>query len=285
MSRCYSLFWIVVIIASACVAGSEVTQSFSPLPPGTTARLSGNRWVVVELTLQGEAIPFDALTPLYIWFDPAGALNFSSPHCAGGAFLIFFEDEHHYRLGRGGFAAVDCGEVRNRQRSRVIDALRATTSYELHDRQLWLTGENAHMILEPIPIEAVVFQPESPLIPGSNTVLAEHRWRVVEIIYAGQIVVFDAIQPIYITFDNPGYLTKYTTNCNSGGYHLIAESINRYRLIPGSGTAKDCGEIGNQQYDLVSEAIGATTDLELQGDQLFLTGPEARIVLEIDTSQ
>lgn len=137
---------VLIMISGACVAGSEVTQSFSPLPPSTTSLLSGNRWEVVEITVQGEPLQFDALKPLYFWFEPAGALNYSSPHCAGGGFLIFFENERRYKLGRGEVAAVDCGEPRQKQMGDVVDALRATTMYEPRDDQLLLTGENVRIV-------------------------------------------------------------------------------------------------------------------------------------------
>ncbi|HHW85588.1 MAG TPA: META domain-containing protein [Chloroflexi bacterium] len=133
-----------------------------------------------------------------------------------------------------------------------------------------------------MPGPAPIVMPESPLIPGTNTALVENRFRVVEIIRHGEPVVFDAIQPVFITFDKRGELSKQTTNCNSDVYAIVAESERRYRLIPGAGTAKGCGELAEAQYSKISEAIGATTEYELKGSQLLLRGEDVHIVLEVD---
>jgi hypothetical protein len=133
-----------------------------------------------------------------------------------------------------------------------------------------------------MPGLAPIVMPESPLIPGTNTALVENRFRVVEIIWHGELVAFDAIHPVYITFDERGELSKQTKNCNSGVYAIVAESERQYRLIPGAGTAKGCGELAEAQYDRISEAIGATTEYELRGSQLLLHGDGVYIVLEVD---
>ncbi len=136
----------------------------------------------------------------------------------------------------------------------------------------------------PVPASnsPVQIESESPLIPGINTFLIENRWRLIEITYRSVAVEFEAIQPIYLTFTADGQLIKETTDCNSGGYYIIASSERKYHLEPGTGTAQDCGEAGNQQYDRITEAIAATTAYEIEGNQLFLTGDDVRIILEVD---
>lgn len=128
-------------------------------------------------------------------------------------------------------------------------------------------------------------QPESPLIPGKNLTLAENRWRVIEIMQDEQQVAFDVIQPIYITFSTNGFLGVRAMNCNSGGYSIIAESEQSYRLVPGNSTAKGCGEIGDKQEADIHTAIAATVKYELKNKQLILTGEGVQVVLEIDNPQ
>jgi hypothetical protein len=143
-----SLFWVVIVITSACVAGSEVTQSPSPLSPNTASLLVGNRWKVAEITFQGESIRLDALEPLYFWFEQAGVLNLTSSLCPGGAFLIFFESERRYKLGRGDVPAVGCSELSSRQMADVQNALKATREFEIRGNQLFLIGPDVRIVLE-----------------------------------------------------------------------------------------------------------------------------------------
>ena len=106
-------------------------------------------------------------------------------------------------------------------------------------------------------------QPESPLIPGKNVALTENRWRLLEIIYLGTNVAFDAIQPIYVTFSLRGQLAFSTTECNGAGFTIIAESEYQYRLIPGTMTAMGCGEVGDKQFSDVYRGIAFTIAFEL----------------------
>lgn len=120
---------------------------------------------------------------------------------------------------------------------------------------------------------------------GKNLTLAENRWRVIEIMQDEQQVAFDVIQPIYITFSTNGFLGVRAMNCNSGGYSIIAESEQSYRLVPGNSTAKGCGGIGDKQEADIHTAIAATVKYELKNKQLILTGEGVQVVLEIDNPQ
>lgn len=144
---------------------------------------------------------------------------------------------------------------------------------------------NGCVLTSYIPTPTPIPQPESPLIPGNTTALLENRWRIVEITYHNTSIAFDEIQPIYLNFTADGMLSKSTTNCNVGSYYIMAENERRYHLIPGAGTAMGCGPIGDQQYADVSEAIVATTEFELRGEQLILRGDDVKIVLAADNSQ
>ena len=70
---------------------------------------------------------------------------------------------------------------------------------------------------------------------------------------------------------------------------LFFEDERPYWLGRGDVAAVVCGEVRNRQLSQVilraTAALEATVNLELQGDQLFLTGPEVRIVLVIDPAQ
>lgn len=143
----FCLLMAVMIIANACVAGSAVTQSPSPLSPDFELLLIGKRWLMDEITFRNQPIQLDVLQPFELWFDQAGTLNFSSATCAGGAFLIFFQNERQYRLTKGEVAPQDCGELRNKQFDRVTDAIAATTEYEMQDDHLLLLGDDTRIVL------------------------------------------------------------------------------------------------------------------------------------------
>ncbi|MFN8439610.1 MAG: META domain-containing protein [Caldilineaceae bacterium] len=134
------------------------------------------------------------------------------------------------------------------------------------------------------PVYTPITQPESPLIPGQSTVLLENRWRIVEITHHNAPIAFNAIQPIYLTFISNGTLAVRAINCNAGGYYIDAIDHRHYRLVPGSITAMGCGEIGNKQESALHEALMATTEFELQGEQLILRGGGVKIVLVTDNN-
>lgn len=273
--------WLVVI-TSACMGFDPTSQPPSPLRLDSHQSLLEQRWRVREITLNGELVQFDALEPLSLWVEVSGELFASSLQCPVGLFHIYFEAERHFRLAPGDDVAMACDEFSQSQSSRVADALQATTTYVIQGNQLFLTGRDARIVLDAIPGSADL---QTPLILGSNVRLAGHRWRVIEVIFQGEAVEFDAIQPAYVTFEVFGDLVLNTMNCNAGGFHIVAESETRYWLISGATTAQDCGEVGNWQYGRLSQAIGSTTGYEMQDEQVVLTGEDVRIVLEIDSDR
>jgi len=128
-------------------------------------------------------------------------------------------------------------------------------------------------------------QSESPLIPGETPFLVENRWRMVEVKDRGEIVDFATIAPIYIAFSNEGNVTLKSTHCNSGSFTIIAQSERHYYLTESVTTVMGCPEVQTMQYGRVFKALVATTEFELTGDQLILSGDETRIVLEVDNPQ
>lgn len=127
-----------------------------------------------------------------------------------------------------------------------------------------------------------ISQPESPLIPGKMLPLVENRWRLVEVKDYKETVDFSTISPIHIAFSNDGRLTWESTGCNSGGFTLIAQDEQHYYITEGVTTLMLCPKTQERQYSRVVTALTATTTLELQGDQLILSGGAVRVVLEID---
>jgi len=135
------------------------------------------------------------------------------------------------------------------------------------------------------PTQPTSTPPVSPLIPGSNRVLAENRWRLVEIQFHGESVEFGSLQPVYFTFGGNGSLGFKTTGCNATGFTIEAENERRYRLTSGVMTARSCSEIQESQETHISQAVMATTEYEMQGNQLFLFEDDVRITLEIDNPE
>ncbi len=125
-----------------------------------------------------------------------------------------------------------------------------------------------------------IAQPTSPLIPGKTLGLVNARWQVREIIYQDQVIVFDAIQPIRVEMGVEGYLQVRMTGCNTITFRMAAESDRHYQLVDGVVTLMECPEPANSQTGDVFNAFVATTELELVGTQLRLTGVSTRIVLE-----
>lgn len=130
--------------------------------------------------------------------------------------------------------------------------------------------------------QATSTPPVSPLIPGSNRAMAENRWRLVEIRVREENVKFDSLVPVYFTFWGDGHVGYRTTGCNASSYTIAAENERRYRLTPNISTAVSCGEIQMSQDIRISRTLMATTEYEMEGNQLFLFGDGVRITLEID---
>lgn len=130
--------------------------------------------------------------------------------------------------------------------------------------------------------QATSTPPVSPLIPGRNRAMAENEWRLVGIQFQGESVKFDSLAPVYFSFIGTGSLGFRTTGCNSIGFRIFAENEHRYRLSRGETTAMDCSEIRLSQEQGISQAVRATTEYEMQGNQLFLFGDGVRITLEMD---
>ncbi len=135
------------------------------------------------------------------------------------------------------------------------------------------------------PTQSISTPPVSPLIPGSNRVMAENEWRLVEIQFHGESVKFDSLAPVYFSFNGSGSLGFRTTGCNGIGFAIFAENEYRYRLSIGVTTAMDCSEIRLSQEQGISQAVRATTEYEMQGNQLFLFGDGVRITLVMDGPQ
>ncbi|MBI3960097.1 MAG: META domain-containing protein [Chloroflexi bacterium] len=132
------------------------------------------------------------------------------------------------------------------------------------------------------PTQATSTPPVSPLIPGSNRTLAENRWRLVEIQFHGEDVKFDSLAPVYFTFWGDGHLGYRTTDCNATSFTIVTENERHYRLTPNISTAMSCSEIQYSQSSGIHRAVMATTEYEMEGNQLVLFGDGVRITLEID---
>jgi hypothetical protein len=128
-------------------------------------------------------------------------------------------------------------------------------------------------------------QPASPLIPGDNAALTQNSWQVVEVTQRGAPVEIDSIQPLFVRFTANGAIGLYSPDCFGDSYWITAEDERHYRLRSMVATGAQCGDPQDLQRVAMSKALLATREYELQGDRLFLTGPEVRIVLVISSAQ
>jgi len=147
-----------------------------------------------------------------------------------------------------------------------------------------------------VALPATPEQAISPLLPSNNATLINNRWRIVEVTYHGNPVVFDAVGSIYVSFRKVGVLEgvlKYFAKCPprpdgatpGGGYKIFAEGANQYRMVQGDSAPILCGEPIDSQFDQVLGALAATTRYEIDGQRLYLLGEDSEIVLEVDNPQ
>ena len=127
-----------------------------------------------------------------------------------------------------------------------------------------------------------ITQPESPLIPGTNTRLSDTLWWLSEGTHQGEPIAFEAISPLWVQFTVRGELLVSEARCNAGGYQIIAKSDHQYRLFSGVSTAVLCSDRAMEQSFHLREAFLATTRYELRDNQVFLLGEETQIIL-VDT--
>lgn len=125
-------------------------------------------------------------------------------------------------------------------------------------------------------------QPSSPLIPGKNTSLLENRWRLTQVVWQERQIDWEQIGPVFISFDMQGLMGIWAVNCNAASFIIVAEDERHYQLVPAESTAIGCGELGDQQERNLHDAIGATTEYELQGNQLILSGKDVSVLAEIE---
>jgi len=274
----FACWWLaVMLITTACVppGSSTAGQPSSPLPPATYS-LAANRWRLVEIRYRGSTLQFDALQPVHVVFGLEGNLGITTTNCNGGGYRIFFKSRYHYILTDGATTAMNCGELADAQYTRLIEAVKATTAYQMQDDQVLLTGDDVRIVL-------ALDQP-FPLIPGVNPTLLLNQWRLVEVTQSDKPVAFTDLQPVLLAFHITGVLGIYPTDCIDGAYRINAESERRYRLTRVEFTDEKCRNNGEAQFEQVTAALETTTEYALQDNQLILTGEDVRIVLEIDNA-
>lgn len=136
----------------------------------------------------------------------------------------------------------------------------------------------------------------SPILPSNNATVINNRWRIAEVTYQGNPVVFDAVGSIYVFFRAVGVsegVLEYYAYCPpgpdggtpGGGYKMFAEDANQYRLVQGDSPAYLCGEPIDSQLNQIKNTLAATTRYEIDGQRLYLLGEESKIALEIDNPQ
>ena len=269
----------MLLILSACDSPLLVPEAWrpqqptSPLIPGANTVLAQTVWQIMEVTQNSEPIAIDAVQPVFVTFTSNGYLLARSPKCFSNSYVIGVITEYRYRLRSAG-APGDCDELLRRQSIAISKALLETREYELQDTNLILRGKEVQIVLTSL----------GPLIPGTNTVLAENRWRLIEVTDQSGDVGFEALSPVYIDFDIAGILHIFA-GCPAGAYRITAQSDYQYELTQSMFSAVDCGETVNKQFDGVHNALKATTQYAIQDNQLFLTGDNVRIILEIDNVQ
>lgn len=121
-----------------------------------------------------------------------------------------------------------------------------------------------------------------PLIPEEGFA----RWRLVELMQDEQSLAFDLVAPAYLVFDEYSILGISTFECGWSGYYVTLVSTNSYSLEKAESTLAQCGadhEVEKrEQNSRLEKIIVATTNYEINGNQLILSGESVYAVLELD---
>ena len=274
------LFTLFTITVTACnqpmtllpFPVQTALQAESPLLPTEITLLTKHPWRVVTIIHQNEPVSFDAIQPIYVSISLDG-LSAETTNCNQLSFGLNSTGNQQYQLGEGFMTEMLCRERQTKQYDDFYRALSPTTRFERQGEELRLIGEASEIVLE----ATYPFNLAHP-------VFTQNRWQLLEITYQGQPVIFDAIRPIYLEITEDGHLHLKTAQCNLATFTMVIKSEEYYQLAGGN-TSYECPQIPeNQSYD-VFWAVSRTNTLKLNGTQLLLTGPETRVVLEVDNAQ
>jgi len=257
-------------VAVAC-ADPSGERFLTPLPAYIDTRLVTHRWEVVEVVHQGEEVRFDGVPHFRLGFRWEGSLGYASG-CYSWSFQIDFESQTRYRLTRReNLPGVTCVDPRDKvQYAALVRALEATQEYHFQDNQLWLTGEETRFVLE--------VAESYPSFPAAERSLILNRWRLMEVWDQTGNVDSDELLLFNIRFFAPNLLSVDREQCKAAYYQSTMPESGGYVLTRAE--LPRC-EGATDQTERVLNALSTTTHYELQGEQLILTGNNARIVLQI----
>ena len=128
---------------------------------------------------------------------------------------------------------------------------------------------------------SAVTQTFSPLNPGITSRLVGKRWEMVEVTFRNESIPIDEIKPVEIWFDQAGTMNFNSAKCTAGAYLIFFADERHYQLARGDVSAVGCKELPDRQMARMLEVLKATTAYEIRENQLFLTGADVRILLEI----
>jgi hypothetical protein len=231
-----------------------------------------NRWQMQEIVRDGQEVAFDALGAVWVTFNVDGILLVKAEHGnATGWHMVPVDNQRYLLVGAGGTAM-----GYDPQEPQMTDAVEATRAYEFQDDQLVLFGEDVRIVLA----VGEVYPP----FPTAHPVLLLNRFQWVEGTHRGQALVADRLQPLIVsfTFSEVGlvYLQSRRSGCGvEASYRTVEGNGQSYQLIQEEPLRLNCGEDVNAQFRAAADALAATTNFEVQDDQLILTGNDVRIVL------
>ena len=276
---------MLAVIGTACTQPMDFFSSVelpslfqpkSPLLPEEMLRLTKNPWRVITIVYQNETVPFDAIQPIYVKIWPEGGIS-AETGCNRLGFGISYEGEQHYQVGEGVSTDAGCPEVETKQYGDFWTALSNTNRFELQNEQLTLIGDESQIVLEATHSFSL-----------ADPVFTQNRWQLLEITHQRQPIIFDAIRPVYLEITGDGYLHFKTEQCNFATFTMDIKSDEYYGL-GGGDTSYECPQSTINQFSAVFSnvflAVSETNTLKLNGTQLLLTGPETRVVLEVDHAQ
>ncbi|MCA9898320.1 MAG: hypothetical protein H6654_17165 [Ardenticatenaceae bacterium] len=287
-SKSLPIAWmLILLLGTACVKSNSnnpaPTQASITIEPDQTPVapdpiLREQLWVLSAVTYRGEDMDVDALKPTYFRFNDLRRSLLVTTPCAGNdnfiskemEFELIFQDEQNYTLNPLKMGTVKCGGLIETQSEnlRVLD----TSQFEIQDGILILSGTDAQIVLNPV----------API-----PVLSDHLWVLSAVIYRGEDMDVDALYPTYFRFDvERGYLLVTIpcegtdTHTRGDGLGIVFQDKQRYTLTPYETITPWCGDMIEEQAEHLK--VLTTSQYEIQGEKLILSGGNVQIILEKD---
>ena len=149
--HCLSLLvgLLAALGAAACIPPEHMTMApLQPPPPAILdLTLIDTQWRLDQVSHRGQMVAFDATGLVHLVFDRTGGLEIHGQACGSGTYAVAYLGGPRYQLANPTFLGIECSGAAWMQFNAVVDALEATSGYDLSDAELVLRGAAAELRL------------------------------------------------------------------------------------------------------------------------------------------